>query len=90
MPSGTIMNEVFAVRIHKSNAQQVKEDARASIDYAVSRLLVLAAITPTSEEKETLVNDINDIVSDITNESWREWAAGYIVDNGGLCMDELE
>ena len=90
MPSGTIMNEVFAPRIHKSNAGQIAEDAKASVDHCTQRLLILAAATPTPEEKEMLVRDVDELVSDIVSNSWREWAAEYVKDNNGLCIDELE
>ena len=90
MPNGTIMNEVFAPRIHKSNAEQVAENARELIAYLTQRLLVLAASTPTTEEKEMLVHDVVNIIDDLVSESWREWAAEYIKDNGESCVDELE
>ena len=90
MPSGTIMNEVFAARIHKSNADTVAEDAKASVDHCTQRLLILAAATPTPEEKEMLARDVDELISDIIDNSWRKWAAEYIDDNGGLCIDELE
>ena len=90
MPSGTIMNEVFAPRIHKANAEQVQADARDSITYSTHRLIVLASATQTTEEKETLVHDVDEIVSEIIYDSWREWAAEYIKDNPDLCIDELE
>ena len=89
MPSGTTMNEVFAPRIHKSNASQVAEDARDSVAYATQRLLVLAAATPTAEEKEMLIGEVDDLIGTIISESWREWAAEYIKDNEGLCIDDL-
>ena len=89
MPSGTTINEVFAARIHKSNAMQVQENARDSVAYSTRRLLVLAAATPTAEEKEMLVNEVDELVGEIISESWREWAAEYIKDNEELCIDEL-
>jgi len=89
MPNGTTMNEVFVARIHKSNASQVAEDARDSVAHATQRLLVLAAATPTADEKEMLVNDVADLVDELIGESWREWAAGYIKENDGLCIDDL-
>ncbi len=90
MPDGTTMNEVFAARVHKSNAAQIKEDARDAINYATYRLLILAASTPTTEEKEMLVQEVDENVAEIIHHSWREWAAEYIGENGELCIDELE
>jgi len=90
MPSGTEMNEVFAARIHKANAKQIRGDARHSIEYGIQCLIVLAAATPTPDEKEMLVNEVRNNIDWIVEESWREWAAEYIEENSELCNDELE
>lgn len=90
MPSGTVINEVFSPRIHKSNAEDVLEQSRDMIDWASRRLLVLAASTPTAEEKEMLVTEVEELVEELVDSSWRAWAADYIISNPEKCIDDLD
>jgi len=90
MADGTTLNEVYAKRIHRSNAEQVAEDARGTIKFCSDRLLVMAAATPTPDEKEDLVSEIDELVSELIYSSWREWAAEYVTNNPELVIDDYD
>lgn len=46
MGAGTTLNNVYARRIHRSNAREVAEQAESMLDYYRDRLMILAASPP--------------------------------------------
>ena len=90
MPSGTYINEVFAPRIHKSNAWETIEEAKSTIEFCRTRIQMLAARTPTSEEFEQLGSEVTELLDEYIDASHRLFLASYITDNPELCIDELE
>ena len=90
MPNGTYMNEVFAPRLFKSNAQEMAYRAERNIQAAIRELTGLAYATPTAEEKETLHSRIDDLVQGLLDDGWELSCATYIIENPDLCIDESE
>ena len=97
MPNGTQLNNVFAARIHKSNAEDVREEAAHMLDWYKAKLLVIAAMPPATIDDgdgpvawpDYIMREIPDIIDGMRDEWWREWAARYIVNNPGDCKDDL-
>ena len=88
MPDGTILNGVFAPRIHKSNAKLVLEDAEDNITDITKELLVMAATS--TPDLETVLWRVDELVNEIREQSWRAFAAEYIIECPEDCEDELE
>lgn len=95
MPNGTLLNNVFAARIHKSNAQEVVDDANSMLEYYASRLTVLAASSPQKMEDgidwpDYVLREVGEIVSGMREEWWKQFCANYIIESPGYVQDELD
>ena len=98
MPNGTHINNVFAARIHKSNAQDVVSECTDSERWQRTKLLVLAASTPCMVGEageampwhEYVMSEVDGLVDELVDNAIRQFLAQYIVDYPEDCMDELE
>ena len=89
MSDGTTV-KVYAPRIHKSNAQEVFENAEENVNDAVGVLISLASHHPTAEELELLPFRVQELVGELCRESWMAALASNIIDFPEDCEDELE
>ena len=97
MANGTILNGIFASRIHKSNADQVLADAEKMLQHYKARLLVLAASTPRSVDEGDgpvdwcwyVQKEIDDITDKMEEDWWNAWVSSYIKECPDECKDEL-
>jgi|APSaa5957512622_1039677.scaffolds.fasta_scaffold84089_2 hypothetical protein len=97
MSNGTTV-EIYAARIHKSNARCVKEDAEGMLQYYRDRLMILGACAPHQiiEDGENLPwefyirREISDIIAEMREEWFKELVACNIIDFPDDCKDELE
>ena len=98
MSNGTVLNGIYAARIHKHNAAEVKEEAEAMVTYFRDKLMVMAAASPVAVETDGYAEPWHDYVQrevpqyvdEMLEQAWQAWAAGYIVDNPEDVEDELE
>ena len=96
MANYTYLNNFPACRIHKSNAESVKEDCESMLKYHRERLLILASLTPcdVGEDREPWIDyiqrEVNDTVDDMLDEAHKLALAQYIIDWPDDCEDELE
>ena len=88
MADGTILNGVSVPRIHKSNAKAAMEEAEDNITDMTKELLVLAVTS--TPDLENVVFRVDELVNVIRRESWRAFAAEYIMEFPEDCEDELE
>ena len=84
MADGTVLNGVYARRIHKSNAQQVVEDATDEIRLCRENLMI-----GPERHSETL-SHVTDNLEGIEGACIRRFFAQYIIDNPDEVEDELE
>jgi len=92
MPSGTTV-KVFAARIHKSNAEVVLEEAKRIANFLTSRLIGMACATPSNagvEVLDELIREVEEVVEELVEASFREICARNIVDFPEDCEDENE
>ena len=98
MTDATILNNVEAKRIFKSNAQGQLCDAQTMLTFYRDRLMILAAMSPMNvDEGEGLMpwdlyiqRELDNIIDEICDESRREWMAQYIIDNPDDCEDPFK
>jgi len=98
MSSGTILNDVYAIRIHRSNADDVRVDAKRMLEYYRDRLLIMAAMSPmninTGDGEKTwdhfVRREIDGMWDEIRQEHWREWCANYIIEQPGDVVDDYD
>lgn len=98
MSNGTVLNNVYAPRLHKSNAGTEMENAKEMLEYYTHQLLILAAMTPQPiDDGDGPVSwpfyvrrEVVSIVEEMREQWWKEWASGYIEENPADCKDELE
>ena len=92
MPSGTTLNGVFAARIHKSNAVDVKEAAESALQGARERLLMLSVLTPASDPEGVygLLTEVGEAIEEIRLATLDAFFANYIIDYPDEVEDELE
>ena len=99
MSDGTYLNNVYAARLHKSNAKEKLEDAEAQLHWYRDRMLILASMTPVPQVTDIDGNQVpyHEYIQGVIDEMWPEilseavtaFEAQYIVDNPGDCKDEL-
>ena len=93
MPDGTYLNEVFAARIHKSNASSVAADCDDTIKMCRTRLLALALSAPRKYGEEEWIdyvpNEVREMCDLIEEEAIRKYMAEYIAEEPENCKDEL-
>ena len=90
MPTGTTLNNVFAARIHKSNAVETRDEAADMLRFYRERLLALAAYNPpTLEIAEEKTLELRQLVEDMQGVAVEEFLANYVAENPDDCQDEL-
>ena len=97
MPNGTTLNDVFAARIHRSNAAEVKADAERMLQYYKEKLIAMAAATPAptaeggaNECLDELCREVNSCIDEMREEWWREFCAQYILDFPDEVVDDFD
>lgn len=90
MADSTYLNNVEVKHIHKSNARDVADKAREEVAWTCNWLLAHIAHHPTAKELTQLLLDARGYLDYIIEQSHKEWAAQYIIDNPDDCEDELE
>ena len=90
MPSGTIVNNIFAPRLHKSNAHAKLEEAKETIDYIEKALIFLVAANGNQDDVFTSISTVSDLLSDFSDATSTMNMARAIVDHPEDCSDELE
>ena len=91
MPNGTILNGVFAARIHKSNAVDVKEAAESALRWARERLFMISALNPALylNELEERHMEVGEAIEEIQLATLEAFFANYIIDYPDEVEDEL-
>ena len=91
MPSGSTI-KIFAARIHKSNAQMVLEESNESVNYLTSKLIAIAFATPDRgvEAMDELIREVEEIISELRDATFRKVCADNIICFPEDCDDELE
>lgn len=91
MPDGTTI-EIFAPRIHKSNADVVREDAESNISLYTKKLIALACSTPSGgmEGIDECVRAVGEAVEELGESVWRAACAEHIISSPEDCVDDLE
>ncbi len=98
MADYTYLQNVPACRIHKTNAEMVKEECEDMLKRYRERLLILASSTPTQIDEgdgptpwiDFIQSEFNTIWEEMFDESHRLFLANYILENPEECEDELE
>ena len=99
MSNGTHIDDVYAPRIHKSNARETRDEADECVRMCRERLLVLASVprVPVCEGQDSdptpwhdyILREVPAEIDAIIEESHRSWLAGMIIDYPDYCRDEL-
>ena len=97
MSNGTMLNDIYVPRIHKSNAEDIRDEARDMLVYYRDRMMIIAAMTPPVVDEgygpiawpDYVRREVDEIIDGMENEWFREFAANHIVDHGPKCKDEL-
>ena len=97
MSNGTYLNDVYAIRLHKSNAREEADEAEDMLKFYRDRMLVLAAMSPQSiDEGDGPVDwpfyvrrEVDSMFEEIQDHVIRGWMARYIAENPGDCRDEF-
>jgi|TARA_Y100000310_G_scaffold209854_1_gene210475 hypothetical protein len=94
MPNGTILNGVFAARIHKSNAHSVKYEADELRRYCRDKLLILVASSPQVMDgvawPDYVRDELDGLLESLHDAWWKELCARHIIEEPENCKDELE
>ena len=91
MSNGTILNNVFCPRLHKSNAAEAQAEAEEMLAHYKDTLLTLAAATPDSsiDGLYEIQREVDVVWQEMQEQAVKAWLAGYIVDSPEDCKDEL-
>ena len=89
MPSGTIVNNIFAPRLHKSNAHEKLREAQDTIEHIEKALIFLVAANGNQDDVFTSISTVSDLLSDFEAATWTMNMARAIVDHPEDCSDEL-
>lgn len=90
MPSGTVVNKIFAPRLHKSNADEKLNEAQKTIEYIEKTFLFLVAANGNQDDVYTSISTVSDLLSDFSDATWTMHMARAIVDYPEDCVDELD
>ena len=90
MADGTTIKNTFIPRIHRSNAQTVLDDAEYSIESLKRGLCVRIACTPTPDMINEIALDVEDIVEEIREHSFKAWGARMILDFPSDVVDDYD
>jgi hypothetical protein len=97
MPNGTYLNDVFVARVHKSNAERVKDDNQEMVSFYRHKLLVMASSCPPQgapdysmgERASDIVTEVRDTVDEMLECHIAAFLAGQIIEFPEDCQDEL-
>ena len=90
MPSGTIVNNIFAPRLHKSNAHEKLREAQDTIEHIEKALIFLVAANGNQDDCFASISTLSDMLSDFSDATWNVQMAGSIIDHPEDCVDELD
>lgn len=91
MPDGTTI-KLFAARVHKRNAEHVKETAESELAYVTNKFIALCCSTPSPdmENLDERMREVLELVEAIEDASFRRICAQNIMDFPEDCEDDLE
>ena len=90
MPSGTIVNNIFCPRLHKSNAHEKLSEAQETIEYIEKTLLFLIAANGNKDDVVDSISTLSDLLSEFSDATWNIQMARAIVEYPDDCVDELD
>lgn len=98
MADYTYLNNVPACRVHKSNAETVKEECNDMLQFYRDRLLSLCASNPHNVDEGNGPVPWDMYITDAFREIWpgiednilHKFLASYILEYPNDCVDELE
>ena len=90
MPSGTVVNNLFAPRLHKSNAHEKLREAQETIEHIEKALIFLVAANGNQDDCFASISTLSDMLSDFSGATWTMHMAMAIVDHPEDCVDELD
>jgi len=83
--------ELYAKRIHRSNAKDVLETAENEIAYITNRLIALSCSAPTDhEDVDRRLGDTSELIEDLLNAYFRVICARAIIDFPEDCVDDYD
>jgi len=93
MADGTLLNDLFVPRLHKSNAEHTVDENADMLAFYRDRLLILAASTPVRIDDEAWADyvhrEVPTLIDELRDCAIREYLAQYVMDNPEDCQDEL-
>ena len=89
MPSGTTINNVFAPRLHLTNAIRRRDEAVESMEHIEATLIWLAARTPVENAMEQTIAAIDNLLAEYASDVIVSHHATEIINNPENCVDEL-
>ena len=89
MPSGTTINNVFAPRLHLTNAEQRRDEAVESMEHIQATLVWLAARTPVENAMEQTIETIDNLLAEYATDVLISVYASEIINYPENCVDEL-
>ena len=90
MADGTVLNGVFAARLHKAHIDSFIENAEECVSDIEKRLLVLIAMTPTVELCDELPTIVAELMESLQCINVKLFCANYVKDNPKECEDDYE
>jgi len=83
--------ELYAKRIHRSNAKDVLETAEDEIAYIKNRLIALSCSTPSDrEDMDQRVGDMAELIENLLDASFNVICARAIIDFPEDCVDDYD
>jgi len=91
MSHGTMLNSVYAIRIHRTNARETVEQADSCIAHCRDELLVMAASSPRDmndgeDWAHYVMREVSENVELIQEQAVSRFMAQYIID----CPEEVQ
>lgn len=98
MSMGTTINEIYAPRMHFSNAESIREEAEERIQDIVSILTGYSTADPKfiidSDNEdwhcEQIHQKVEEYVNEIVDNAIQSFLAGHLIDCPENCDDELD
>ena len=98
MSDGTTLNGIEARRIHRRNAQDIKEHSETMLGYYRDRLLIMAAMSPmtidSGDGPETwdafVRREVSEVLDEMREEWWQEFCSTYILDYPDEVRDDYD
>ena len=88
MPSGTVVNNLFAPRLHKSNAHAKLREAQEDMEHIEKTILFLIAANGNQEDCLASISTLSDMLSAFSDATWTMHMARAIVDHPEDCSDD--